>query len=71
MNKPARGGKREGAGRKPLGDAKAVTVSICLPPDHLAKLDRMGPSRSQTIQGMIKRSKKGKPLTPNTKKPKA
>lgn len=48
-----RGGKREGAGRKPKDGTKAVTVSFCLLPDQKALLDKevqkSGLSRSEFI----------------------
>lgn len=41
MPKKTCGGARKGAGRKPaLPGAKTVTVSVTLPPDVLARIDR-------------------------------
>ena len=52
-DKETRGGKREGAGRKPKDGPKAVTVSFCLMPDQKAKLEaavqNSGLSRSEYI----------------------
>jgi hypothetical protein len=36
------GGKREGAGRKPIGPAPMVQVTVTLPPDVVARLRRLG-----------------------------
>lgn len=51
--KENRGGKREGAGRKPKEGDKAITVSFCLLPEQKEKLDRAvqdsGLSRSEYI----------------------
>lgn len=48
-----RGGKREGAGRKPKDGPKAVTMSFCLMPDQKAKLEEAvqnsGLTRSEYI----------------------
>lgn len=53
-NKPTHGGAREGSGRKPQGRVK---VMITLPPELLAKLDRLTTNRSRWVGEKIRRSK--------------
>jgi hypothetical protein len=36
------GGKREGAGRKPIGAARMVAVTVTLPADLIEKLEQLG-----------------------------
>ncbi len=57
--KPAHGGKRAGAGRKPSDAPKAVPMSIALLPADIERLDllRGGVSRSAWIAGRIRRAK--------------
>lgn len=54
------GGKREGAGRKALGDQKTKSFSVSLPPDLLEKVDALatatGKSRSATIVDLVRRA---------------
>jgi metal-responsive CopG/Arc/MetJ family transcriptional regulator len=55
-----RGGKRVGAGRRSVSKKK-VRVTISLPPDMLAKIDKRayqypGPGRSQIITELIARA---------------
>lgn len=51
--KETRGGKREGAGRKPKKGDKAITISFCLLPEQKEKLDKAvqdsGLSRSEYL----------------------
>lgn len=36
------GGKREGAGRKPIGAARMMPVTVTLPEDLIEKLEQLG-----------------------------
>lgn len=56
--KPARGGARPGAGRKPIDpDSRAVQLAITLPPHLAAALDsrarQLGCSRSSLIASIL------------------
>lgn len=49
-----KGGKREGAGRKPKDKVKTQRVSISIPMDIIALIDRNFPNRSDFIQHAVK-----------------
>jgi len=53
-----RGGKRKNAGRKPLGGEKKQTLSVRLPPDVIAWLDKAaddaGQSRAEVIESALR-----------------
>ena len=50
-----RGGKREGAGRKP--GRKVVSRSVTMSPELWAKLDKITDNRSQWIAERVKRAR--------------
>ena len=53
--KPTRGGKREGAGRKP--GRKVVSGSVTMEPTLWAKLDKLTDNRSAWIAERVKRAR--------------
>ena len=53
--KPTRGGKREGAGRKP--GRKVVSGSVTMEPALWAKLDKLTDNRSAWIAERVKRAR--------------
>jgi len=53
--KPTRGGKREGAGRKP--GRKVVSRSVTMEPVLWAKLDKLTDNRSAWIAERVKRAR--------------
>jgi hypothetical protein len=55
--KPAHGGARKGAGRKPEGEKPKTKIMITLDEELLAKLDRMTTNRSKWIAERIKKAK--------------
>ena len=42
MKKHRKGGKREGAGRKPLGPSKMRRIQVTLADNHIEKASRIG-----------------------------
>ena len=59
MDDMPRGGKRKGAGRKPLGDAKMVPIEIRLSRETLdayeREADRQDVPRSQVIRAILEK----------------
>lgn len=58
MNTTNHGGKREGAGRRPLGEAKMMTLSVRLSPEARKRLDdfiyiRPGVGRREAVERAI------------------
>ena len=55
--KDNRGGKRQGAGRPPIGDAARKAVCVTLSPASIARVDKIasrnGVSRSTAIDSLI------------------
>lgn len=48
MNKPGRGGQREGAGRKPKGEGVRVQKSVSLTPTVWDYIDRVRGDKSES-----------------------
>lgn len=51
-----RGGKRKGAGRKPVPNKK-VTVAVTLDKRDRDYLDKIGSNRSKAVQNLIKKER--------------
>lgn len=51
-----RGGRRQGAGRPPAGEAKRVRVSLTLPPELIAAADREAAARGLSRSEMLTRA---------------
>lgn len=54
MNKPKRGGAREGAGAKPKGPMRRKMLSIRLPPDLIERLRASDDSQSDQIERALR-----------------
>ena len=52
-----RGGKRNGAGRKPIGSARAISVSITLTPEDIEYLKSIHAALSVAIRELIRRDR--------------
>jgi hypothetical protein len=57
MNNQYHGGKREGAGRKPVRGEPKITTSIALTPVVKQYLDQCEQSQSEIIESTIRRTK--------------
>lgn len=51
-----RGGKREGAGRKPNPEGRAVTVAVSVPEPLLARLDTLAEQNAWSRSEAVKRA---------------
>lgn len=52
-SKNGQGGRRPGAGRKPLGDAALVYTNVGLPREQIEALDKQQTSRSAAIREIV------------------
>ena len=53
MANQGHGGKREGSGRKTIGESKAVGVSVQIPPETLAQIDALAASENKSRSKII------------------
>jgi hypothetical protein len=52
---PHKGGRRRGAGRKPIPESeRSIRVSVCLPPDLLAYARKCGGGLSHGVQRALR-----------------